>query len=39
MIEKYSNNAVAIFSSQNRVSGFEIHNGVESKKFTLDGIQ
>jgi hypothetical protein len=38
MIEKYNNNSVAIFSSQNRVTGFEIHNGIEKKQFGLDGV-
>lgn len=40
MVEKYSNEALAIFSSQNKVSGFEIQRGrYDNKKYVITGIE
>lgn len=39
MIEQYNNDTIAIFSSQNKVSGFEIHRETEVKKYSITGIE
>lgn len=39
VVEKYNNNAISIFSSQNRATGFEIQTGIKDiKKYAIAGV-